>query len=82
MNRIIAFVSWLGRLTGPVVGFLAVQANRRKLYGLAVLALPLLVGASVLTDGQAQQILTVLAILASAGVPGLARKHTPKGGAR
>lgn len=61
-----------------VVRWLGVQSHRRAIYSLAVLALPVLTAASLLTDGQAQKVLAVLAIVAGAGVPGLARKNTPK----
>lgn len=61
-----------------VVRWLEVQSHRRAIYSLGVLVLPLLTGAALLSDGQAQKILAILALLAGAGVPSLARKHTPK----
>lgn len=78
MDFLIRIVSSVARTVGVLVGWLEVQRNRRRIYSSAVLLLPVLTGASLLTDGQAQKVLAALAILAGGGVPALAKRHTPK----
>lgn len=78
MNRLLTYFGAIGRAFGPLLGWLEVQANRRRLYTAYLAVWPLLVAGGFLTDGVAQKVLGVLALLAGVGVPGLARKHTPK----
>lgn len=64
------------------VRWLEDQGHRRALYGVAVAGMPLLTGAAIVSDGTAQRVLAVLALLAGAGLPGLARRHTSSSGSR
>lgn len=58
-----------------LVAWLAQRANRRRVYLLARVAIPLLVVAGVLADGQAATVLSVLAAIAGFGAPHLAARH-------
>lgn len=61
-----------------LVAWLAVQSNRRRVYALARVLIPLLVVAGVLTGGTAATVLSVLAAVAGFGVPHLAARNSPK----
>lgn len=67
--------SFLSRI-GRALAWLEVQSHRNKLYRAAVLASPVLITAGLLTSGDAQILLGVLAVLAGAGVPSLAARHS------
>lgn len=56
--------------------WLEVAANRRKVYLVARVVLPLLVAAGWLSTGQQNDVLTVLQFLASFAVPQLAARNT------
>ena len=61
-----------------VATWLEDEGNRRRIYAVAAVLIPLLVGAGYLTDGTAQTVLNILAALTGAAVPALAKKNTAK----
>ena len=53
-------------------------SNRRKVYQVARIVLPLLVAAGWVTSGESSTALNALSFVASFAVPHLAARHTPK----